>query len=591
MKVKSCLMLTMLNLFVLVACSPENNKPDLSPFTVHTPEETLKLGVEKNSKKEVVFSCLESWKASVNVDWATVAPMTGTAGNQRLKIIAKSFNNVGKVRDGILSLTSKTGSTQLKFSQEMTNVINFEQQVFNVDVKGGELSVKFSSNVRGYKLLFVSQSSNPSWIKPKKDANVGSKNNEENEALEESEYQFTITPNDTHEKRSAAFYIRIVNPKNHNEVYITSGLFNIVQEGLPVETSKDFSRNNTVKQLQKHSKGAGLPIVIMGDGFVDTEINSGRYDAIMNQGMENLFTEEPVKSLREYFDVWQVTLVSQNNAFSSNYKTALDCEIQGNGSSQINGNFDKVMAAIKNIEEMKTGCRLHEVITAVILNTPQYAGTTHFGFSFDGEMSNFAIAYVPLINNDATCESFRSVLCHETLGHGLAKLLDEYAYESNNASIPLSEVNKYSELQKKYGWAQNISFSATNTPWNHILADRRYQAKDFFGEKLGIYEGALGYLHGGWRPTDDSMMFHNRNGFNAPSREAIYKRVMLAAFGTSWKYNFEEFVQFDQAHLPRPTSIQAHSKGQTYMAPFSISGSEPKPLAPPVVYGHQRHQK
>lgn len=583
MKAKISWVLAISSIFLLVACSSENNGTESSTFTVTTPESSLKLGVEKNSKKEVSFSCPESWKASVNVDWATVSPMTGTAGKQEVKIIAKTYNNTGKVREGVLLLTSTTGSSQLKFSQEMADVINFDQQIYNVDIKGGDLSVKFSSNIRGYKLLFVSQSAKPTWIKAKKDANVGSKTSETNEGLEESEYQFTVAPNDTHEKRSASFYIRIVNPNDHNKVYITSGLFSIVQEGLPVETSTDYSRNNSVKQLQKHTKGAGIPLVLMGDGFVDQEINSGRYDEIMNQSMENLFTEEPVKSLREYFDVWQVTLVSQNNAFGEKYKTALDCEIKGNGSSLITGNFDKVLAAVKNIEEFKAESRLHEVVTAVILNSPQYAGITNFGISFDGKMSNFAIAYVPLVNNDAKSEAYRAVLCHETLGHGLAKLLDEYAYESNNTSIPLDQVNKYSELQKKYGWAHNISFSATGTPWNHILANKNYQSRDFFGEKLGIYEGALGYLHGGWRPTDDSMMFHNRHGFNAPSREAIYKRIMSTALGESWTYNFDEFVRFDQAHLPRPTSVQASTRNHFEKEAFSIIGEQPQLLAPPVI--------
>ena len=137
------------------------------------------------------------------------------------------------------------------------------------------------------------------------------------EGLQESEYQFTISPNDTHESRSVTFYIRIVNPDNHDDVYITSGMFTIEQEGLPIETTTDYSRNNTIKLLQKHTEGNGVPVIIMGDGFVDTEHNSGRYDKVMNQTMENLFTEEPVKSLRGYFDIWQVNMVSQNNAFGS----------------------------------------------------------------------------------------------------------------------------------------------------------------------------------------------------------------------------------------------------------------------------------
>ena len=34
--------------------------------------------------------------------------------------------------------------------------------------------------------------------------------------------------------------------------------------------------------------------------------------------------------------------------------------------------------------------------------------------------------------------------------------------------------------------------------------------------------------------------------FNAPSREAIYKRAMKLAYGDSWTYDYEEFVKFDE---------------------------------------------
>lgn len=468
---------------------------------------------------------------------------------------------------------------------QKTDVVNLEQSEYKVGVEGGDLSVKFSSNIRGYKLLVVSQGNAPTWIKGKKDANVkGGTDVGAGEGLEESEYQFTISANDTHESRSCTFYIRIVNPDNHDEIYITSGMFTIVQDGLPVETSTDYSRNNTVKLLQQHSVGAGVPVVIMGDGFVDTEHNSGRYDEVMRQAMEQFFTEEPATSLRDYFDVWQVNMVSKNNAFGTGYKTALDIVMQGGGSSDVRGNFDKIVAATKNVDDMKTLSRLREALVIVVVNSPQRAGTTNFGISFEGVMSNFAIAYVPLINNDPTGEDFRSVLCHESLGHGLAKLLDEYAYEANNTSVPTSDVNKYRNLQTAYGWAANVSFSATNTPWNHILADRRYQKADAYGEKLGVYEGACGYMHGAWRPTDDSMMFHNQHGFNAPSREAIYKRIMATAYGAAWLYDFNAFAEFDQAHLPQPAATHAKAHAKTRAAgAFQIVGEQPTMLGKPII--------
>jgi hypothetical protein len=65
---------------------------------------------------------------------------------------------------------------------------------------------------------------------------------------------------------------------------------------------------------------------------------------------------------------------------------------------------------------------------------------------------------------------------------------------------------------------------------------------------VGIYEGALGFYTNAYRPTDNSIMQHVRdsNGeFNAPSREAIYLRIHKLAYGNSWQYDYEKFVEWD----------------------------------------------
>ena len=40
-------------------------------------------------------------------------------------------------------------------------------------------------------------------------------------------------------------------------------------------------------------------------------------------------------------------------------------------------------------------------------------------------------------------------------------------------------------------------------------------------------------------------MNDNTGGFNAPSREAIYYRIHKLAYGESWTYDYEEFVNWD----------------------------------------------
>ena len=75
----------------------------------------------------------------------------------------------------------------------------------------------------------------------------------------------------------------------------------------------------------------------MGDGFIDKEIADGTYDQVMNKAFENLFTEEPIQSLRNYFNVYAVTAVSANNTFGDGYSTAFSCELEGGNSTGISG--------------------------------------------------------------------------------------------------------------------------------------------------------------------------------------------------------------------------------------------------------------
>ena len=67
----------------------------------------------------------------------------------------------------------------------------------------------------------------------------------------------------------------------------------ISQLGGQVLESVDYSEDGKIDTLQQHTKGDGIPIVLMGDGFVDQELANGTYRSVMEKTMENLFTEEP----------------------------------------------------------------------------------------------------------------------------------------------------------------------------------------------------------------------------------------------------------------------------------------------------------
>ena len=96
--------------------------------------------------------------------------------------------------------------------------------------------------------------------------------------------------------------------------------------------------------------------------------------------------------------------------------------------------------------------------------------------------------------------------------------------------------------QNNWGWWKNVDFTSdpAQVRWSYFLEDKRYQY-----EGLGCFEGGMTYWRGVWRPTEYSIMHSNYGGFNAPSREAIYYRIHKLAYGDSWEYDYEEFVQWD----------------------------------------------
>ena len=532
-----------------MACSDDNDGEMLPDIQVTTQVESLTLPSGKNTQYSIEFTAATNWTADTDVEWATVSPQAGQAGNVKVTLIAKEANNTGLDRSGVLTLTGTGGTpVQIAFTQTTADVLLLKQTDFDVPSDGQDIALEFATNVEGkFKLVVYSDVS--SWI-----TSIDEKNTR---ALTEDAFHIRVLPNETRDVREATFQIYVVDAENTDKVLMESQKIYIRQEGKPVETSTDYSADKQVRVLQTHSKGNGVPIVIMGDGFVDREIAEGYYDRVMDKALENLFTEEPIRSLREYFDVWAVTAVSQNNAFGKNYKTVFESVLEGDGSSGITGNTDKVLEYASAVDELKDLKKMEQTLAVVLLNTSVYAGTTSIGHKLNGdEMSEFAVGYCPVIEN-LESETFRRVLTHECIGHGLAKLLDEYSYEGMG-EIPLTVVSTYREFQS-YGWAMNVDFTSDKDKvlWKHLLNDSRYQGTDAYGEELGLYEGACTYWTGAWRPTNESMMRSNINGFNAPSREAIYKRVMSAAFGDSWTYDFETFVQFDQAHLPKPATRNA----------------------------------
>ena len=317
-----------------------------------------------------------------------------------------------------------------------------------------------------------------------------------------------------------------------------SPLNNIIpqQEGYQLNfgeiyTSTDYSKDGEITLLEQHTEGSGIPIVFMGDAFVDKDMDEGGYyEETMKRAIETFFSKEPTKSLRHLFDVYYIKAVSANNLIGGN--TALGTyHFSHNG---VGGDDSKCLEYVK--PHFQDFANLH---ITVIMNDATYGGTC--AMYTDG----LTIAYSTLY--DTEDYPFVQTILHESVGHGFGLLADEYCAYTDEMTEEIK--NSIIETQNNYGWNLNVDF--TDDPqqvrWHQYISDPRYT-----DENIGVYEGAYAsFAKGVYRPSLYSIM-NNRGGvdeiFNAPSREIIYKRAMKLAFGDSWTFDYETFVEFDLAH-------------------------------------------
>ena len=307
-------------------------------------------------------------------------------------------------------------------------------------------------------------------------------------------------------------------------------------------SSTDYSKDGEVTVLQKATVGKGINIVFLGDAYTDKHMDEGGlYDKVMKSAMEQFFDIEPYKTFKNRFNVYSVKVVSKNGSIGEGYETALDSHF-GTG-SYMGGNIDVCYEYAQKVPGINGR---ENLLVTVVVNSRRHGGCAHM--SGDTQSS---VAF--LSSNGNYPELFGSTLQHEAGGHGFAFLDDEYV---NSDSRPSQEYMDYrNTMYEKYGWFGNIDFTddPAKIKWAAFLSDERYKGE------VGIFEGASLHGKGAYRPTDNSTMNQDFGGFNAPSRWAIYQRIMKLS---GEEVSFEKFLEYDainrgkqQSSAPRTRSV------------------------------------
>lgn len=309
--------------------------------------------------------------------------------------------------------------------------------------------------------------------------------------------------------------------------------------------SSDFSKDGEITILQTHTKGNGIKLVVMGDLFVDTDMESGgKYETMMKKAVENYFSVEPFKSLREYYDVVSIKAVSKNDLMSGESAFETKWTTQFYGDENKCQEYARKALGVSNLDNIQVIMVLNVCIG--MANCSWYT-------------NSFSIANCPYGGNSD--DTFEELVHHEANGHGFGFLHDEYS-SVDYGIISAPDIEAKQRAYNNYGWFANIDFTSdpSQVKWKHFINDSRY-----INESIGVFEGAL-FEKGIYRPTEFSIMRTTQGQFNAPSREAIYKRAMKLAYGDDWVYDYEKFVEFDvparaaTRSIPYPSRILKNTK-------------------------------
>ena len=300
--------------------------------------------------------------------------------------------------------------------------------------------------------------------------------------------------------------------------------------------STDFSKDGSVTLLQKASEGNGIDLVIMGDGYSDRQIASGKYRSDMNGVIDGIFSTEPLKSFKHLFNIYEVSVVSPNEGFYRGGETALESWFE---TPLIFYNTDKYESYVRRAVGEDS---LDSVTAILLLNSSTNSGSADVlqPVSYDPAAdyaSGFGVA--ALGKGVAYNEEIDVCIARHEFGHAFAKLDEEYA---NNASAIPSAVVEAMKTEMSRGWWSNVDFTSNTSQikWSSYISDPRYS-----WERIGAYEGASGYASGVWKPTEDSIMNTDNGIYNAPSREAFYRRIHKLAYGSEWEFDLEAFKVWD----------------------------------------------
>lgn len=278
-----------------------------------------------------------------------------------------------------------------------------------------------------------------------------------------------------------------------------------------VDLLEGYYRDGDVRIIKYHGSNT-VNLVVLGDGFIQSDLQiGGAYDAAVQKLVDFLFSIEPFMLYKDHFNIHVIYAESKRRGAVRGF-SSIDSQTKFN--AYFHDEIERLLMigsplAVNNyITKALPISQAH--LKVVIVNDDRYGGAG----------GSFAVV--------STHPSADRVAVHE-VAHTFANLADEYVDEPIAHLYPMSRV------------AEKPNVDTTDNPelikWKHYIEHPLYQST------VGAFEGAYYRSSGVFRPEFQSIMGTlNSTRFNAPSREAIAKRIHEIV---DIPFDFEEFIQAD----------------------------------------------
>ena len=314
--------------------------------------------------------------------------------------------------------------------------------------------------------------------------------------------------------------------------------------GAPIDETQYYKNGDRVILNAANASGCAnyLNIVILGDGYVKSDLKKGDglFERRARSAMDSFFAIEPYKTFKDRFNVYMVAYESRESGTDIKSGSVVEKDTYFGSYCQGGGNTAAYVAdtapVIQAVQAVIGGGddAYYRSIAILLVNTAEQAGSTGYPYrdyksGFVNGYASFAIA-VLAANSTGT----NGLVKHEAGGHAMGRLADEYYTLGNTASS--ANQTDLSNWHAK-GWYWNVNPNNTSNYY-------KFTNSAYTSDEVAYFEGGWGYAYGMYRPTAGGMMQGSTGVFNAPSRHAIYHRIITETEGAN-AYSWSRFLEYD----------------------------------------------